>query len=206
MKSTRFKGLRTWNAFQADRGIDFNGFAWQLDGHGLLIDPMALTAEQITTLREGDGVSWVMVTNFDHLRSAVELKRALSAKLLAPTPDRERFGDAEGDVDQWYGSSEELPGPLRGALEIHWLEGGKSPSEPVLYLKPLNALLFADLVRSHVSGELRLLPDPKLRSKATVVQGLQALAEYQPDAILLGDGDSLFTGAAEAWSEFLSGL
>lgn len=77
---------------------------------------------------------------------------------------------------------------------------------PVHYSKPLKAPLFADLVRSHVSGEPRLLPDAKLRSKASVTQGLQALAEYQLVTILLSDGDSIFTGPSDAWTAFLAGL
>ena len=202
MKKTRLPGLYTWSRYQADRAIDFNGFFWAHPDGGLFIDPMPLEIHELEQVTELGGARWVLVSNADHLREALELKERYGATLLAPAADRERFGDAAAHVDEWYDADTALP----LSIEAHWIDGGKSPSEPFFHMKEWNALLFSDVVRSHVSGELMLLSDPKLSDKALVLQSLKQLEGFRPDAILLGDGDSLFRGASEELARFFGTL
>lgn len=204
MKSTLLPQLFTWSAYQADRRIDFNGFFWSRPAGGLLIDPMPLAAEQLEFLSERGGAAAILLTNADHLRAAPELKERLGARVLAPEPDRERFGEHAALVDEWFGGT--LPGALGEAASVATVRGGKGPGEAVLYLREERALLFGDVVRSHVSGRIHLLPDEKLADRAAVADSLRELQELPVEAVLLGDGDSLFRGAGEAWRELLASL
>jgi len=206
MKSTNLEGLFYWGTWQSERRIDFNGFYWSRPGGGLLIDPMELTEDRLAFCRQAGGASWILVTNADHLRAAVELKEQLGCHLLAPLHDRERFGDAAAAVDTWFARSEDLPAELAGDVEIHPIRGGKSPVEIALYLPPLQALVFGDVVRSHESGRLRLLPDEKLSDRDAVVGDLVPLAELAVDAVLLGDGDPLLLEGGRHFRRFVASL
>jgi hypothetical protein len=203
MKNTRLEGLCYWGQYQPDRRIDFNGFFWASPAGGLLIDPLALDAAEVAELRERGGVRWILITNAEHLRAGPELKCQLEAQLLAPAEERVRLGEHAGLVDTWFHGNEDLPEDLQRVLEVFPLRGGKSPMEPALYLRPIEALYFADLVRSHETGRLRLLPDEKISDRAAVLVSLRALEDLPLEAVLLGDGDGIYNGAAQALTELL---
>jgi len=209
MKNTVLEQVFTWGVWQTERRIDFNGFLWTRPAGGVLIDPMPLTDAERGCLEGHGGAACILVTNADHMRAAPTLAGELGARILAPAVDRERFGTEARHVDEWF--TEELPSPLAEHAELAWLRGGKCPAEPALYLREERALFFADLVRSHESGRLRLLPDEKLSDRPALEADLRSLALGLPggdelQAVLLADGDSLFTGAAGAWGELLASL
>jgi len=204
MKTTALDHVHTWPVWQADKRIDFNGFLWTRPAGNLLVDPMPLSDDQRAFLDERGGAARILVTNADHLRAAPELKDTLGAELLAPQGDRERFGEHASLVDHWFDDA--LPGELGELAELRLLRGGKGPVEPALYLTAERAWLFGDLVRSHVSGRLMLLPEAKCTDRPQLTADVKALAGPGVDAVLLGDGDSLFRGAAEAWDELQASL
>jgi len=206
IKRTACAGIFTWSAFQAERGIDFNGFLWVRPEGNVLIDPMELDQEGLADVHAKGGAAWILLTNYDHLRAAPRLADVLAAKILAPAGERERFGQDAGLVHGWFSTSADLPVDLQEEIDVIELRGGKSPIEAALFLKEPGALVFGDLVRSHVSGRLMLLPDPKLTDRAMALESLAALRSLTPAAVLLGDGDSFFFRAAEAFSEFLDSL
>ena len=206
MKTTRLPGLHYWSVFQPDRRIDFNGFFVEREGANLLIDPMPLDGAQRAFVAERGGAPWILISNPHHLRDAGALAEHFGAQVLAPETDREAF-EAEGaGIHGWFASSKDLPGAVAAQVDVHWIEGGKSPKEAVFELTQLNALVFGDAVRSHESGQLRLLPDPMVSDKSKLAASVKALGAKRPEAILLGDGDSLFNGAAETLHAFASGL
>lgn len=201
MKDTRLPGILTWSEYQADRRIDFNGFMWVGEGArpGMLFDPMALSEAQVAQVAERGGADWILITNADHLRAGADLKAGLGARLVAPSCERERLGDHAAAVDAWFDEDASgLPAEVAEHVVVHWIRGGKSESEAVFELPALQSVLFGDMVRSHVSGELRLLPDPKLSDRATAVADLGPLLAREWRAVLLGDGDSLFRAADAA--------
>ncbi len=206
VKKTILPGVSYWSRYQADRGIDFSGFHWQREGGGVLVDPMEMSEFEAAALRERGGARWILLSNFDHLRATAQLKRACDAKVAAPAGERERFGPGAELVDTWFESQADLPEDLRESVDIHVLRGGKSAIEAAFFLRGPDALLFGDLVRSHVSGALCLLPEPKIADRAAVIESLRPLRDVPARAILLGDGDCLFRGAREALGELLDGL
>ena len=205
MKSTRLPGVFYSAVYQPDRRIDFNGFLWVREGGNVLIDPMPLDDEQLAFVREAGGADWILVTNADHLRAAPELAESLGAKIAAAEAERPRFGEHEGRIAHWFTDRESLPAGLGADVDVRWLRGGKSAAEPAFVLEPLGALVCGDLLRSHESGRLRLLPDPKLSDAAQAAADVRALGT-DFDAVLLGDGDCLFTGARAALTELADAL
>jgi glyoxylase-like metal-dependent hydrolase (beta-lactamase superfamily II) len=201
MKKTCLEGLYTWGRLQPDRLIDFNGFLWARPDGGVLFDPMELDDDEARLLAELGGATRIVLTNFDHLRATAELKERLGAEVYAPEGERERFGEAADLVDGWYTAADGLPPEL--GIAAHALHGGKSEVEMALFLEPIGALLFGDAVRSHEAGLLRLLPDPKLSDRAALVEDLQSLASLPIRAVLLGDGESHYYRAAEAYADLL---
>jgi len=206
MKDTFLPGLHTWSSYQEDRRIDFNSFFWALPQGGVLIDPLPMSDAQSRFVTAHGGARWIVLTNADHWRATHELKRRFEASVYAPQSDHAWLGDRVADVDGWFASRGDLPEPIRDLIDVRWIRGGKTPAEAVLYLEPLRALVFGDAVRSHASGTLRLLPDDKIADPAQVRQDVLALRDVNQVAVLLGDGDSLWTGARSAFLDFLREL
>jgi len=109
-------------------------------------------------------------------------------------------------VDDWIRSLSDFPETLQAELDLHWIHGGKSAVELALYIKPLEAMLFGDEVRSHASGSLNLLPDGKLSDKAQVIASIRALQSIPFKHALLGDGDHIFHCAHEQFDALLNSL
>ncbi len=206
MKSTCLETVLTWSRHQPDRRIDFNGFCVTSERGNALVDPLPLDEPDLAHLADLGGAAWIVVTNFDHLRATAALRERLGARAYGPACDRARFGDAAAAIDAWYESEADLPEGLRERVSVRTIRGGKSPGEVALWLKSERALLFGDVVRSHVSGRLRLLPDEKLADKAAVVRDLAALRELPIEAVLLGDGDSLYRDGAAAYAQLVAEL
>ena len=204
MKNTRIGGLRYWSRYQHDRRIDFNGFFVADPSGGVLIDPVELEGDELAELRDLGGARTIVISNGDHVRAAVELARECGARLVAPAVERERLGHLP--IDDWFTGSHDLPPGLSERWEVHWLLGGKWPKEAALYLKPQRAWYFGDAIRSHESGRLRTLPEPKIADRRALEASIRALAGRDVQAVLLGDGDSIFNGAREALDAFCEGL
>jgi uncharacterized cupin superfamily protein len=207
MKSTILEGLHVWSAFQPDRAIDFNAFFWvRRDGGNVLIDPLPLNEAQAAFIRERGGARWILVTNADHWRAADALRDAFHAEVCAPSPEKERLARDGRRADHWFDGTGGLPAELREEVEVHPVRGGKTECEMALYLKPIRALLFGDIVRSHVSGRLTLVGDEKLSDKAAVLASLRRVIPRPFEAILLGDGDCVFQDARETFFRMLDAL
>lgn len=206
MKTTLIGDLFYWSEWQADRRIDFNGFFLQSPWGNLLIDPLAASDEPAAFAEEKGGVAAIVLTNADHWRGTTAWRERFGAEVWAPEGDRARFGH-DRVVDHWFADTAQLPEVLRkAAARVLWLRGGKSPVEAALWFEPIGVLLFGDLVRSHVSGDLRLLPADKLADRAAVRESLRPVLALPADTILLGDGDCLFRGGREALRELAESL
>jgi len=204
MKNTRIGGVRYWSRYQHDRRIDFNGFFVADPSGGVLIDPVELEADELAELRDLGGARTIVISNGDHVRASVELAKECGARLIAPAVERDRLGHLP--IDDWFSGSHDLPPGLSERWEVHWLLGGKWPKEAALYLKPQRAWYFGDAVRCHESGRLRTLPEPKIADRRALESSIRALSGRDVQAVLLGDGDSIFNGAREALDAFCEGL
>ncbi|MEZ5979051.1 MAG: hypothetical protein R3F34_12615 [Planctomycetota bacterium] len=204
MKSTRIQGVHYWSRYQPDRRIDFNGFFVADPSGGVLLDPMPLAPEEVSELHALGGVRTILVTNADHARAAASLRTETGARIVAPACDRELLGD--DFADDWFESSDDLPPGMSTRFQLAWLRGGKRPQEAAFWIEPCRAWYFGDAVRSHESGRLRLLPDPKIADRDALVASVRGLSGRDVQAILLGDGDCIFNGAREAFEALCESL
>ncbi|MGM3304840.1 MBL fold metallo-hydrolase [Anabaena sp. WFMT] len=199
MKSLHRNDLYSWSCFNPARNIDFNGFAWIRPEGNILIDPVALSNHDWNHLESLGGVSWIVLTNSDHLRSAKEIANQTYAKIAAPKAEKEDFSIL---CDRWLADGEELvPG-----LKVIEIQGSKTPGELALLLEE-TTLITGDLVRSHKAGTLTILPDEKLINREQAVASVRRLAALEKvDAVLVGDGWSIFRDGKERLQELVGSL
>jgi uncharacterized cupin superfamily protein len=180
-----------WSVFNEDRQIDFNGHLWVREGEGnLLIDPVPMIDSDLDQLDSLGTVSHIVITNRDHERQAVFFRDRTGAQIVAHEADAPLL---ESAPDRTVADADEI---VSGLQAVH-LQHGKSPGEIALYWPQKRLVLAGDLIVGAPLGELSILPDPKLENPAAAVLELRKLLALKFDAILLGDGHSLLSGARE---------
>jgi hypothetical protein len=196
MKLLHRDDLYGWSRFDESRNLDFNSVLWLRDGGNVAIDPLPLSEHERGRLQGFGGVAHVVITNSDHVRDARALVEATGAKLYGPAAERDGFPIT---CDTWLGAGDS---PIPG-LGLVVLEGSKTPGELALVIEE-TTLVTGDLIRGHRAGVLNLLPAAKLRDRARAVDSLRALTGLQGiEAVLVGDGWSVFRNGAAALAELL---
>jgi len=190
MKQTHRPDILTWSIFDTTRNLDFNGYVWTRAAGNVLIDPVPLGEHDRAHLDQLGGAAFIVVTNSDHTRQAAELAEALGARIIGPEAERGVF-----EADIWVGESDE---PVPG-LCVHTLDGSKTPGELALRLE--ETLIFGDLVRGHVGGRLNLLPPQKLSDPVRARSSIRRLVSPGVEAVLVGDGWSVFRDGAARLAE-----
>jgi glyoxylase-like metal-dependent hydrolase (beta-lactamase superfamily II) len=206
----------SWSVFNPERNLDFQSVLWcsgqsptesgrSAQGRPataaalgtVVIDPLPLSEHDRAHLQALGGAQHIIVTNSDHERAAVALAAATGARVWGPR--------AEPECLAKLGARALEPGmPLGPGIEVLELEGSKSPGELALILEG-DTLVSGDLIRGQRAGRLNLLPDDKLRNKAQALESLRRLRERSRlDAVLVGDGWSVFRGGSAALDELLA--
>lgn len=181
-----------WSKFSEEKRIDFNGLLLAVGEHRVMVDPPSMTAEDLAECRRGGAIDYIVVTNRDHARDAAMLKKELGCQVFVPEADA-----AEMDVpaDKTYKDGELLPG---GIWAIH-LKDQKSPGESALFIQQgRGVLILGDALLGKPPGALSMLPPEKYADVAKARDGLGRLLKYNFDAVLVGDGASITTGARQA--------
>ena len=191
MKQLHRKDLFGWSEFNPERNLDFNSVLWVREGGNVLIDPLPLSAHDQNHLRQLGGAQIIVVTNSDHCRDAFHIAKVTGAVVYGPKCEQEGFPIA---CENWLTDKQEIvPGLV--AYEMH---GSKTQGELALVLEQ-STLITGDLIRSHVGGELCLLPDSKLSDIAKAKQSVQRLAVLPGiKTVLVGDGWPVFNFGREA--------
>lgn len=199
MKSLHRSDLYGWSTFDKERNVDFNSIAWIRPQGNILIDPLPLSDHDWNHLNSLGGVSWIVITNSDHIRSGKEIAHTVGAKIAAPAGEKENFAIK---CDRWLADGDELvPGLL--AIELH---GSKTPGELALLLEK-TTLITGDLVRAHKAGSLMILPDAKLSHREKAVASVHRLANITDiEAVLVGDGWSVFRDGSLVLQELVATL
>jgi hypothetical protein len=195
MKRLHRKDLYGWSKFQESLNLDFNSVLWVRPEGSVAVDPLPLSEHDLAHVRQLGGVAFIVITNSAHLRAAAELKAATGALILGPSAEREKL-----TCDRYLADGEAVvPG-----LIVRELHGSKTPGELALILED-STLISGDLVRAHSADTLSIGPEPKLVDKTAAIASLRRLAELHPrlEAILVGDGWSVFRDGAERLNELL---
>jgi glyoxylase-like metal-dependent hydrolase (beta-lactamase superfamily II) len=199
MKSLHRPDLYSWSSFNPVRNVDFNGIVWVHPAGNILIDPVALSNHDWNHLQSLGGVVWIVLTNSDHVRSAKEIVDQTYAKVAGPAAERATFPI---HCDRWLSDGDELVPGLK-TIEI---QGSKTPGELALLLEE-TTLITGDLIRAHKAGSLMILSDEKLLNREAAVASVRRLAELtQVEAVLVGDGWSVFRNGRDRLQELLATL
>jgi hypothetical protein len=198
MKQLHKPSLFAWSAFDETRNVDFNTTVWIRDEGNIVIDPMPLGAHDQAHLESLGGVAWIVLTNSDHIRSAVDIAAIFGAKLAGPAGERESW---PFPCDAWLADGDQL---VEG-LTAFTCDGSKTPGELVLRIGD-DTIVTGDLIRAHRGGSLMILPDPKLTDPSAAKRSVARIAALPAvDAVLVGDGWHLFSGAGAALKALVAG-
>ena len=192
-----FPDVYCWSVFNEDRQIDFNGHLWVREEGNVLFDPVPMIESDLAQLDRLGGAAWIVVTNRDHEREAGAFRERTGARVIAHEADAASLA---ASVDRPVREGEILPG-----LWAVRLEHGKSPGEIALHWPEREVVLAGDLVVGAPMGRLSLLGDEKLDDAPAAARECRKLLALDFDAMLVGDGHSLVTGAREQLLRCLEG-
>ncbi|MEX2193898.1 MAG: hypothetical protein WD844_01310 [Thermoleophilaceae bacterium] len=188
--------VQTWSIFSPEKGYSFNGYAVSSENATVLIDPPEPEAEegwQAVDLLEPFAGVWI--TNRNHSRAAAAFRERYGLKVWAHEGDA---GQLEAGADLTVAGGERLPGDIE---LIH--VPGKSPGEIAFYLPRSRALVVGDVVIGVPAGELSTYPDKVIEDRDELLRSAARLLEFDFDALLLCDGESIPTGGKEKLRHFV---
>ena len=94
---------------------------------------------------------------------------------------------------------------LPGGIWVINLQDQKSPGESALFIQQGKGILIVgDALIGKPSGSLSLLPVEKYADAGKAKESLRRLLKYNFDAILVGDGTSILTGAKQVVEQALA--
>jgi glyoxylase-like metal-dependent hydrolase (beta-lactamase superfamily II) len=193
-----FPGIWQWSWFSEEKQLNFNGLFLTVGEHRILVDPPILTAEATTVIRRQGQLDYIIVTNRDHAREAQACRRDFGCQLFLPEADAPQM---DLKPTRTFKHGELLPG---GIWVIHLLDQ-KSAGESALFIQQgKGVLIVGDALIGKPPGALTMLPEEKHHDVVKAKEGLRRLLKYNFDAMLVGDGTSIMTGAKAAVEKALA--
>lgn len=178
-----------WSWFSEDKQLNFNGHLLTIGEHRILVDPPPMSVNDIAFARQEGSVDYILLTNRDHEREADQLRKEFHCMVMAPELDAK---DMSISIDKTCKDGELLP----GGIWVVQLAHQKSPGESAFFLQQgKGILLVGDAIIGQPAGALRLLPPEKYVDISQAREGLRRLLKYDFDSLVVGDGDSIVTGA-----------
>lgn len=191
-------GIWQWSWFSDEKALDFNGLYLAVGEHHIVVDPPPMGDSEVSVIRRGGGVDYIIVTNRDHERHSRQYQEEFHCQLFVPELDAPLMTVTPTKT---FKDGELLPG---GIWVIH-LKEQKSPGESALYIQQgKGVLIVGDALIGAPPGTLRMLPPEKYADVAKAKDGLKRLLKYNFNAILVGDGASILTDAKSAVERVLN--
>ena len=182
------QGIVTWESFSEPHGYDFNGYFLRHPGGNLCIDPVD-PPEDVLVLLGREGVARILITNRNHMRKAMVVREQSGAPVTIH-PDDAAYARQQGATID----AELRPGERIGPLTVVGVPG-KSPGEVALHWPERRLLVVGDAAIGNPPGRLSLLRERVMDDPPRLRRSLRALAELDPDVVLVGDGVSIVGGA-----------
>lgn len=195
MQKTIVDGVALWSRRQPERNIFFNSYFIAEPNGNLIVDPLALEADDANEIELAGGAAWIVITNRDHERDARNVAERFGAKIAASEPDAKEMAV---QIDRVLHDGDTI-----GSAEVVALDGLKTAGEFALYFPSKGAVLVGDAVLGDPAGSLRMMPDEKLGDPVRAARSLRALRRMRPRHLLVGDGTSVFDRAYEALTDLL---
>ena len=191
MKKLHRSDLYCWSIFDVDRNIDFNGILWVRPQGNVIIDPLPLEKYDRNHLEKLGGAKYVIITNSDHVRDCKNILSLTGAKCFGPEGEKKNFPIT---CDYWLKDGDT---PIEG-IEIFSFKGSKTSGELAILLEK-STLITGDLIRSHIGGQLNILPDEKLVNRDLAIESVRRMASIKEiEAVIPGDGWPIFSYGHEA--------
>jgi glyoxylase-like metal-dependent hydrolase (beta-lactamase superfamily II) len=191
-------GIWQWSWFSEEKKLDFNGLFLTVGEHRILVDPPPMTPEDLAQARRGGAVDYVLITNRDHEREAAALQKEFHCQVWVPAVDAPQMAVK---ADKTYRDGELLAG---GIWAVH-LSDQKAPGESALFIQQGKGILIVgDALIGKPPGSVAMLPAEKYADAAKAREGLKRLLKYDFDALLVGDGASILSGARAVVEKFLA--
>ena len=187
--------IQTWSVFSERKGYAFNGFAIATESGTVLIDPPEPGDDGWETLDFMEPFDAVWVTNRNHARAAGEFRERYGIPVRAHADDADRVGAA---VDETVAAGTAVAGDVE---VVH--VPGKSPGEIAFHVPRSRALIVGDLVIGVPAGALSTYPDEVVDDMGELRRSAARLLDYDFDALLLCDGESLPAGGKDKLREFV---
>jgi len=196
MQALSIPGIFTWSVWQPERNVFFNSHFIRAEAGNVIIDPLAASDADLAQMEAMGGASLVIITNRDHERKARDFAARFQARIAASAGDAPLLS---GPVDVVLAAHDE---PFAGA-EVIAFEGLKSPGEIALSVRRHRAAIVGDALWGDPAGSVRMLPDDKLLDPKRAVLSLRQLWALRLEALLVGDGQSIFNDADRVIGDFL---
>jgi len=191
-------GISTWGKLSERHGYDFNGTFVRHAGGNLCIDPVEPDAATLDELAEL-GVARVLITNRNHVRAANAVRERTGAAVAIHSADAD-YARAQGaQLDAQLAVGERV-GPFAVVAMP-----GKSPGEVALFDPARRILIVGDAVVGNPPGKLALLSERVIDDPALLRASLRRALELDFDAIVVGDGVPILSGAREQLRDLVSG-
>jgi glyoxylase-like metal-dependent hydrolase (beta-lactamase superfamily II) len=195
------EGVYSWNIFNEEKGLHFNGFLVSCRDGLVVIDPPphAGDLEKFLDKKLRAEPILAVVTNKHHLRDVLWWIERYDIPLAMHEAET---NDYDFDVSRKLKEGE----TIAGELEVLNLPG-KTPGEIGLHLaRDGGAVFLGDAIIGDPPGALRLLPKEKLQSQQRLEESLQKLRALSFERLFLGDGEPLLSGAKPLVMKFLDSL
>ena len=196
MKRLIFEDIYSWSVFSEARQIDFNGHLWIREEGNIAIDPVEMSDADRAQFEQLGGAKWIVITNRDHEREAAAFQEWTGAEVIVHEADADLL---ENKPSRTIRDGETIVPGLRA---VH-LPFGKSPGEIALYFSDKQAVLFGDIVAGEPMGRLTLLANEKLEDAPKAAIQLRKVLPLNFNAVLVGDGHSLFRDGRQELVECL---
>jgi glyoxylase-like metal-dependent hydrolase (beta-lactamase superfamily II) len=190
-------GVFTWPWFSEPHGYDFHGTLVLHEGGNLCIDPVESGDEVLDRLAK-EGVARILLTNRNHTRAANRVRERTGAPVAIHGADA-AYAEQQGvRID-----GELTVGQRVGPFAIVGVPG-KSPGEIALHDAARRLLIVGDAVIGNPPGGLSLLRDRVMDDPPQLRASVRRLLELDFDALLVGDGLPIRTGARARLAELVA--
>ncbi|MFT4940161.1 MAG: hypothetical protein ACI88A_003213 [Paraglaciecola sp.] len=199
MKLLHKDNLFCWSKFDEDRNIDFHSYLWVRAKGNVVFDPLPLTSHDEDHLKSLGSISYIIISNSDHVRNAENLAKMTGAKIWGPAGEASSFPIK---CSKWLNEGD----AALEELDVYSLSGSKTNGE-LSFLIEGETLITGDLVRAHSGGKLCMLPDAKLLDVKEAKSSVKRLAAIRGvTAILPGDGWPVFRYGGQVLSELAKSI
>lgn len=193
--------IYSWNAFNAEKGLNFNGTLVVCGDRAVVVDPPPHTPadEAFLAVALKARPALAVVTNKHHLRNVQWWLERYQIPLAMHEAETNDYGFEaarrlkEGDMVEDRCAVVHLPGKTPGEIGLLVAGGG-------------GTLLVGDALIGAPPGRLRLLPKEKIADPARLEESLRKLRALDFERLLVGDGEPLLSGAKAVVLGFLAGI